>query len=527
MAPASGRGERHVATTVEQQQQAQSNGAGQREQVPVVNPATGEAVGQVPSMSADEVETLVARARAAQPVWNSLGFKGRAALMRRFRRWLVRNRERVLDTITAESGKTREDAQLAELVYAADALGFWAKHAEKFLADRKMRPHSPILMGRKVVERHRPYGVVGVIGPWNYPLTNNFGDCIPALMAGNTVVLKPASLTPLTSLLIAEGLAECGLPDDVYLVATGGGSEVGGALIDHADMIMFTGSTEVGKQIMAKASERLTPLSLELGGNDPMIVLEDADLERAANAAVFYSMSNSGQTCISVERAYVHDSVHDDFVARVVAKARGLRQGEPRGPGSVDVGAITYDEQLELLDEHVSDAVEKGAKVRVGGKRREGPGQFFEPTVLTGVDHSMRIMTEETFGPTLPIMRVPDEEEAIRLANDSIYGLDASVWSGDLERGERVARRLETGGACVNDAIVNYLATEVAFGGAKQSGIGARHSAEGIKKYCQSQALLITRFAPKKEIHFFPHARWRTKLLERLIVVLYGRGGKR
>jgi acyl-CoA reductase-like NAD-dependent aldehyde dehydrogenase len=509
------------------QQQAQTNGAGSLEQTPVVNPATGETVGQVPKMGTDEVEALVARARAAQPIWNSLGFKGRAAIMRRFRRWLVQNRERVLDTLTAESGKTREDAQLAELLYAADSLGFWAKHAEKFLGDKKMRPHSPILMGRKVIERHRPYGVVGVIGPWNYPLTNNFGDCIPALMAGNAVVLKPALLTPLTSLLMAEGLAASGLPEDVYLVATGAGSEAGGALVDHADMIMFTGSTEVGKQIMVKASERLTPLSLELGGNDPMIVLDDADVERAANAASFYSMSNSGQTCISIERAYVHESVHDEFVERVVANVRSLRQGEPRGPGSVDVGAMTFDGQLDVLDEHVSDAVEKGAKVLAGGKRREGRGQFFEPTVLTEVDHSMKIMTEETFGPTLPIMRVRDEEEAIRLANDSIYGLDASVWSGDVERGERVARRLETGGACVNDAIVNYLATEVAFGGAKQSGIGARHSADGIKKYCQSQALLITRFAPKREMHFFPHSRRKTKLLERLIVLLYGRGGRK
>ncbi|MGI8673684.1 MAG: aldehyde dehydrogenase family protein [Thermoleophilaceae bacterium] len=513
--------------TIEQHAHPQSNGAGTLEHLPVLNPATGETVGHVPSMGASEVEALVARARAAQPIWNSLGYKGRGAIMRDFRRWLVQNRDRLLETIVAESGKTREDAQLAELVYVADSLGFWAKHAEKFLRDRKMRPHSPFLLGRRLVERHRPYGVVGVIGPWNYPLTNNFGDCIPALMAGNTVVLKPATLTPLTSLLVAEGLKAVGIPDDVFLVATGGGGETGKALIDQADMIMFTGSTDVGKKIMAQASERLTPISLELGGNDPMIVLEDADLERAANAAVFYSMSNSGQTCISIERCYAHEDIHDEFVSKVVEKTRKLRQGEPGGPGSVEVGAITFEDQLELLDEHVADAVEKGARVLTGGRRREGRGDFFEPTVLTGVDHSMRIMTEETFGPTLPIMRVPDEEEAIRLANDSIYGLDSSVWTRDVARGERVARRLETGGACVNDAIINYLATEVAFGGAKQSGIGARHSVEGIKKYCQSQAILITRFAPKREVHFFPHSRRMTKLLERFIVLMYGRGARR
>ncbi len=506
-----------------EQHHSQTNGAGGGETISVENPATGETIAELPKLDAAGVEELVRRARAAQPIWSSLGYDGRAALMRKLRWWFVENRDRVVSTIVAESGKTREDAQLAEIMYTADALGFWAKRAGPYLRDERRRPHSPMLLGRRLVQRYEPYGVVGVIGPWNYPLTNNFGDCIPALMAGNTVVLKPAAATPLTSMLIAEGTRAVGFPEDVFSVVVGSGGEAGNALVDHADMIMFTGSTEVGKQIMKRAADRLTPISLELGGKDPMLVLEDADLERAANAAVFYSMSNSGQTCISIERVYAHEAIHDEFVARVVKETKRLRQGKPGGMGSVDIGAITVEPQMEILADHVRDAVEKGANVLTGGHGSSESGRFFEPTVLSDVDHSMKIMTEETFGPTLPIMRVRDEEEAIRLANDSPYGLDSSVWTADLERGARVARRLVTGGVCVNDALVNYFGTEVAFGGAKESGVGARHSREGIRKYCQSQALLVTRFAMKREIHFFPHTRTRSKLLDRFIVLMFGR----
>ena len=289
------------------------------------------------------------------------------------------------------------------------------------------------MLGRKLVIRYAPVGVVGVIGPWNYPLNNSFGDCIPALAAGNSCVLKPASLTPLTSLLLAEGLRECGLPEDVFIVAPGGGA-VGAELIDHVDFIMFTGSTEVGKKVMERAAKTLTPVGLELGGKDPMIVLEDANLERAANAAVHYSMQNTGQTCISVERVYVEEPIYDEFVGKVEQKMRGLRNGAPGGPGAVDVGAITSPPQVDLIDSHVKDAVDKGARALVGGKRGEGAGDFYEPTLLVDVDHTMECMTEETFGPTLPVMKVRDAEEAVRLANDSQYGLQALGL--DQRRGE-------------------------------------------------------------------------------------------
>jgi acyl-CoA reductase-like NAD-dependent aldehyde dehydrogenase len=478
----------------------------------------------VPATSPDQVRELVARARAAQPAWEALGFEERGKILRRAQRWVLDNADRIIDTIVSETGKTREDAQVAEVVYAAHAFGFWAKKAPEYLDDEKVHSANPFVLGRKLVIRYRPVGVVGIIGPWNYPLTNSFGDAIPAMAAGNAVVLKPSEVTPLTSLLMAEAMRECGLPEDVYLVAPGYG-EAGAALVDEVDMVMFTGSTATGKKIMARAAETLTPVSLELGGKDPMIVLADADLERAANAAVHYSMQNAGQTCISVERVYVEEPVYDEFVGKVAEKVRGIRQGVPGDAGSTDVGAITFAPQMDIITRHVEDAKAKGARVLVGGHGHRESGQFFEPTVLVDVDHSMECMTEETFGPTLPIMKVRDADEAIRLANDSQYGLSASVWTRDATRGERVAREVEAGVVCVNDAQINYVATELPMGGWKTSGLGYRHGPGGIRKYCRQQSLLVTRFAPmKKDLHMLPYNKKTTALIRRFAKLMYGRG---
>jgi acyl-CoA reductase-like NAD-dependent aldehyde dehydrogenase len=289
-------------------------------------------------------------------------------------------------------------------------------------------------------------------------------------------------------------------------------------------MIMFTGSTETGRRVMRRAAQTLTPVALELGGKDPMIVLSDADLERAANAAVYYSMLNTGQTCISIERVYVEAPVYDAFLAKVTDKARALRHGVPAGPGSVEVGAMTHAPQVDIVERHVQDARAKGAQVLVGGQRGARAGQWFEPTVLADVSHDMAIMREETFGPTLPIMKVADAEEAVRLANDSPYGLGASVFSGDVHRGEAIARRLETGSACVNDALVSYYALELPMGGAKASGMGYRHGPGGIRKFTQHQALLVSRIHPKRDIHMYPYRARTTKLFARGLRLLYGRG---
>jgi len=502
------------------------SGAGSGRSIEVHNPATGKLIGTVPAIGPDEVTALVERARRAQPAWEAAGFAERARILRRAQKWTLDNAERIIATIVAENGKTYEDAQLAEVSYAASAFGFWAKNASEYLADERIKSASPFVLGRKLMVRYAPVGVVGVIGPWNYPLTNSFGDCIPALAAGNAVILKPATLTPMTSMLMAEGLRECGLPEDVFGVAVGEGSSIGNALIDAVDFVMFTGSTEVGKKVMARAAETLTPTAMELGGKDPMIVLRDANLERAANAAVHYSMQNGGQTCISVERVYVEEPVYDDFVARVTEKMRALRQGVPGGPAQVDVGAMTSPDQTDLVEEQVNDAVSHGARAVVGGHRGAGPGDFFEPTLLLDVDHSMEAMTEETFGPTLPVMKVADVDEAVRLANDSPYGLQASVWTKDVERGEQIARRIEAGVVCVNDAQLNYVALEVPMGGWKTSGVGSRHGAGGIRKFTKQQTLLVTRFAPmSRDVHMLPYdSPRRTKLLGRAFKLLWGRG---
>src|SRR5271167_3183192 len=511
--------------TVEQHLPETDNGVAQAGgDIPVENPATGEIVATVPDLGADVVAEMAARGRAAQPGWEAYGFEGRGRILLRAQKWLMDNSLQVIATIISETGKTFEDASLAEISYGGHAFGFWARNAPVYLADERVKSSQLLVKGKKLILRYRPLGLIGVIGPWNYPLTNSFGDCIPALAAGNSVILKPSEVTPLTSMLMAEGLRECGLPEDVLQIATGRGA-TGAALIEEVDMIMFTGSTKTGRKVAEAAAKRLIPASLELGGKDPMIVLSDADLERAANFATYFSMQNAGQTCISIERAYVEEPVYDEFVAKVSEKVRALRVGKPQGFGSVEVGAITFPPQLETISEHVADAVAKGARVLAGGKEAPGAGHFYEPTVLADVDHSMKIMTEETFGPTLPIMKVRDAEEALRLANDSPYGLGASVFTRDTARGEAIARRLVVGAANVNDALINYTVLELPMGGAKASGLGSRHGPGGIRKYTSQQAIVVTpRLALKSEPHMYPYKNRKSRLLAGVFKFLYGRG---
>jgi acyl-CoA reductase-like NAD-dependent aldehyde dehydrogenase len=512
--------------SVQEQDSAPTNGSGSANTIAVENPATGELITTVPITSADELATMAARAREAQPQWEALGFEGRGRIMRRAQKWMLDNAQRVLDSVVAETGKTYEDAQIADLGYTTSALGFWAKEASKYLADERVPSwNNPLAVGKKLVLRYVPLGVVGVIGPWNYPIANSFGDCIPALMAGNTVILKPSEVTPLSSLVMEEMMRECGLPEHVFQVATGDGS-TGAALISQVDCVMFTGSSRTGQAVMKAAAEALVPCYLELGGKDPMIVCADANVERAANAATFYSMNNAGQVCISVERCYVEDPVYDAFVAKVTENVRSLRQGAPTAEGTVDVGAVIFPPQIDIVEDHVKDAVEKGGKVLAGGHAHRDRGRFYEPTVLVDVDHSMKIMQEETFGPVLPIMRIPDAEEGIRLANDSAYGLQASVWTNDVDKGETLARRIQAGVVCVNDAQVNYTALNLPMGGWKTSGIGTRHGANGIRKYTKIQSLLVTRRALKREPFMFPYKARNTRMFRRLFGLLYGRGSR-
>jgi acyl-CoA reductase-like NAD-dependent aldehyde dehydrogenase len=512
--------------SVSQQAPVQTNGGTATSTIGIENPATGELITTIPLLGAEEIEAMAQRARVAQPGWEAMGFEGRGKVLRRAQKWMLNNAERVIDVVVSESGKTHEDAQLADLGYTVSALGFWAKEAAGYLADERVPSwNNPVAAGKKLIIRYAPIGVAGVIGPWNYPIANSFGDCIPALAAGNSVILKPSEVTPLSSLLMEEMMRECGLPDDVFQIATGDGS-TGAALIKHVDCVMFTGSTRTGKAVMKAAADELIPCYLELGGKDPMIVCADADVERAANAAAFYSMNNGGQVCISVERVYVEEPVYDEFVQKVTDNIRELRQGAPAGIGTVDVGAVTFPPQLEIIDGHVRDAVEKGAKVLTGGHPQAAAGRFYEPTVLVDVDHSMKCMQEETFGPTIPIMKISDPDEGVRLANDSDYGLQASVWTRDVKRGEELARRIQAGVVCVNDAQVNYTALNLPMGGWKASGLGSRHGANGIRKYTKVQSLLITRRALKREPFMFPYRAKRTLMLRRMFNLLYGRGSR-
>lgn len=511
-----------MATVEAREPAVQLNGGDAGSQIPVENPATGQIIGHVPDLGAAEIKHMVDIARAAQPGWANLGFEARAKVFYRARKWLVDNRERVARTIVEETGKTHEDAMLAEVLFIADSFGYWAKSAPKHLADEKVRSHSPFMLGRKLMIRYQPRGVIGVIGPWNYPLTNCFGDGIAALAAGNSVIFKPSEITPYSTMLMQECMREAGLPDGVMQVATGRGA-TGAALIEHVDYVMFTGSVKTGKLVAAECAKTLTPHSLELGGKDPMIVLQDADLERAANGAVFWAMANGGQICQAVERVYVEEPIYDQFVSKVVDKTRALRQGVPGEAGAVEVGAVTFEPQLDIIEDHMKDALEKGAKVLVGGKRREGAGRFWEPTVVVDVNHDMKLMQDETFGPILPVMKVRDADEALRLANDSRYGLNSSVWTKDLEKGLALASQVQAGSTCVNDAVANYAAQELPFGGVKESGIGVRHSSAGIRKYCHSHAILVTRFAMKRELYWFPFTKRNAKLLERILVWMYGR----
>ncbi len=338
-------------------------------------------------------------------------------------------------------------------------------------------------------------------------------------------MIKPSEFTPLGLAEVVEAWKkEIGGPDVLDCVQ--GIGETGGALVDAVDFVQFTGSDRTGRKVMARAAETLTPVSLELGGKDPMIVLSDADLDRAANAAAWGGMMNSGQICMSVERIYVEEPAYDEFVAKLTAEVGKLRQGADDAGSPKDVGAMTSPNQTAIVEDHVDDAVASGARALTGGKRVEGPGDYFEPTVLVDVDHSMKVMRDETFGPVVGVMKARDAEEALRLANDSRYGLSGSVF-GEKERAERVARRVECGAINVNDVLVNYLASDVPMGGWKQSGIGYRHGEPGIKKYCRTESLVITRFGAKREPTWYPYTKGRRRLIERMVPLFNARDWKR
>lgn len=478
--------------------------------ITVTSPVDGRSVGVVPDHDAHEVADVLAELAQRQPAWERSGFGERAAWLRRYRDWLLDHADELAEILQAETGKPWVEANL-EVPYVVDVINYYTKHGENFLAEERPRNHGLMTAPKRQLLVRRPYQLVGVISPWNFPLGLALIDVVPALLAGAAVVAKPSEFTPLSSLRAAQGWAEIGAPP-VFASVTGRGA-TGAAVVDGVDYVQFTGSTRTGRAIAHVAAERLIPCGLELGGKDAMIVLDDADLVRAANAAVWGGMANAGQMCTSVERVYVEASVYEEFVTLVADRVRALRVGEEKRDFGFDVGPLANSAQADIVGSHVADAIDKGAKAVVGGAV---DGNFAEPTVLVDVDHTMVCMQEETFGPTLPIMKVAHEHEAVSWANDSPYGLSATVFSGDPARAERIARQLDAGGVNINDVFGNLFTLPLAQSGWKTSGLGGRNGgAYGITKYTQGQAIVTARVTPRNELIWYPYTKLRYSLVRR------------
>ncbi|HTO51806.1 MAG TPA: succinic semialdehyde dehydrogenase [Myxococcota bacterium] len=490
-----------------------------RRKLGVFSPATLEPLGEIEVATPDDVRRAVERARAAQVSWAAKSFEERGRHLLRARDLLVDRADEIAETICRDTGKPRLEALATEVLASCDALTFYAKRSKRLLRDRKQGLH--LLKTKRLILSWRPMGVIGIITPWNFPFVLSLNPTVQALMAGNTVVLKPSEITPFVGQALAKLLADAGLPEGVFQLVTGDGA-TGSALVEAGcDKIAFTGSVRTGRKIAEACGRALIPCTLELGGKDPMIVCDDADLERAARGAVWGAFANAGQVCMSTERVYVSDRIAEPFIARVVELTRELRQG-PEAEGEVDVGAITSPAQLEIIERHVADAVAQGARVLTGGRRNPAyPGFFYEPTVLVDVTHDMAIMREETFGPCLPIQVVRDEDEALRLANDTSYGLQASVWTRDSWKGKRLANQLEAGGVVVDDCMTTYAIAESPFGGRKESGIGRVNGELGLKSYCHVQSIVLPRLRPKREMLWYPYRAADAARLRKLLRLLY------
>ncbi len=516
----------HIASSIQdgeqQNQEITSNNV-----LVAYNATTGKVIAELPVASEAAVREAVAKARTAQPVWSALTFKQRGAYLIRFRDAMLKRTDEIASLISQEVGKPRIEAMLNEIMAAADFINYYVKHAEKMLADEQVSLH--LLKHRKSYIHYAPLGVIGIISPWNFPFVLGLSEVATALIAGNAVILKPSELTPQCGQVIADLFSAVDLPQYVFQVIHGDG-KTGAALVKSGvDKICFTGGSATARHIMRAAADNLTPVVFELGGKDPMIVCADADIERAAQAAVWGAFANCGQVCASVERVYVHKSIADAFISRTIELTRKLRVGNAAGGEDVDVGSMVHERQVQVIERQVQDAASKGARILLGGRRPENlTGPFYEPTILTDVNADMEVMRNETFGPLLPITVVEDDEEAIRLANDSNYGLDAYVFSKDSKHADSIARRLEAGTVMINDVIAAYSAPEVPWGGVKQSGIGRVHGgAMGLKEFCQVRHIMgeRIRLPLKRELWWFPYRQWQVPLYKQVIKLLFGRGG--
>src|SRR5687767_9566543 len=510
-----------------------------QEQVMSYNPATGDEVGRVDQTSDDDVRAAVERSRESFHRWKTTSFRERRALIMKAREVILAELDEIAHLISAESGKPFGEAISMEIAPVLDLMQYFARRAERMLKPKRIGIGLYATMGRYSKIVYHPLGVVGIIPAWNYPFSIPLGESVMALMAGNSVVLKPSELTPLVGVKIGEIFEKAGAPENLVQVVTGDGG-TGAALVDAApDKIMFTGSVATGKKIAAAAAKNLTSVVLELGGKDPMIVFDDANLELAAGAAVWGAFCNSGQSCSSVERLYVQEGVANKLTQLIVEKTRELKQG-PGDTEDVSIGAMSSERQLKTVEDHVEAFRDAGAKIEIGGKiadcglpiadsllsqsnevfevpeirnpqsairnNAEPPNLFFEPTVITGATNDMRPMQEETFGPTLPIATFKTEAEAIRLANDSEFGLTASVWTSDYQKGRRVAEQIEAGSVCVNEVLYTHGIGQTPWGGFKNSGRGRTHGVEGLMELVQPQHIHVNRLALLPDAWWMPYS---------------------
>ncbi|MBK9710942.1 MAG: succinate-semialdehyde dehydrogenase (NADP(+)) [Kouleothrix sp.] len=483
----------------------------------VRTPWTGEVLGSVPCLTPADVQSAVLRGRAAQPGWAARPFAERAQIVKRFHDMLLAREATILDLMQLETGKARKHA-LEEILDTAIVARHYSIHGERYLRAERRRGALPVLTSSR--EYRHPRGLVGVIAPWNYPLSLAITDALPALLAGNAIILKPDSQTPFTALWAVRLLVEAGLPADVFQVVTGAGAELGPALIDGVDYVTFTGSTATGRVVARQAAERLIGCSLELGGKNAMLVLDDANLGMAVEGALLGCFASAGQLCVSIERIFVHQRLYSAFLWRFAERTRALRLGVGFGY-DIEMGSLVGARQLSTVSRHVEDAVAKGAEVEAGGRARPDIGPYFyEPTILAGVTPAMEIYDEETFGPVVAVYPVASAEEAIASANASRYGLNASVWTRNLARGRAVAQRLQAGTVNVNEAYAAaWGSVDATMGGVKDSGLGRRHGAEGMQKYTEPQTVAVQRLHPIDAPWGFPRTLYARAMIGYLRVI--------
>jgi succinate-semialdehyde dehydrogenase/glutarate-semialdehyde dehydrogenase len=466
----------------------------QRASIASVNPATGEVLREFDCAGEEEVRAAVTRARAAQQSWQELSVGRRLQVLRRFQTLLQEKKVHVARLITREAGKPYVEALLTEVLVVLDAAQFAIAQAPRLLRDQRIAHANLVMKAKRGWVEREPYGVIGIISPWNYPFATPGTEAVAALAAGNAVVVKPSEFTSLCALELQDLLSAAGLPANLLQVVPGAGA-TGAALVNsNVDKLIFTGSVASGKKVAQAAAARLLPVVLELGGKDPMLVLDDADVEVASSAAVWGAFVNTGQACLSVERCYVHQSLYERFLSAVVAKTSKLRVGKGLEP-ETELGPMIHQRQVQIVEAHVEDARAHGARVLAGGMRLPELGpNFYAPTVIADVTHEMRLMREETFGPVLPLMPFGTDEDGVRLANDSEFGLAATIWTRNRTRGEAIASRLQAGTVMVNDVISCYGISEAPHGGVKASGLGRTHGRFGLEemvrvKYVDSDLL--------------------------------------